>query len=213
MKPNAQEWDVVWARKNFFGRTIDLGREVYNSFFRRLLRRYLRPSSTLLEIGCGTSTLTLSLAPEITSLTGVDISEEALERSRNKALEMKVTNAVFLNADCLNLSFKDAFDVVWSQGLLEHFDDPQTVVNEHFKALKPGGIALLSVPYRYSYHYVWYLLTRPACLRKFWPWTEQQFYTKKDLEAFGLKVTPHVRVFFLRPFLLGLALLELKKTV
>lgn len=38
------------------------------------------------------------------------------------------------------------FDIVFSLGLIEHFDDPQNVISKHLDLLKPGGILLLGVP-------------------------------------------------------------------
>jgi SAM-dependent methyltransferase len=38
------------------------------------------------------------------------------------------------------------FDIVFSLGFIEHFDDPGTVVARHLDLLKPGGILLLGVP-------------------------------------------------------------------
>lgn len=38
------------------------------------------------------------------------------------------------------------FDIVYSLGFIEHFDDPEKVVAKHLDLLKPGGILLLGVP-------------------------------------------------------------------
>jgi len=47
------------------------------------------------------------------------------------------------------------FDIVFSLGLIEHFDDPVTVVESHLKLLRPGGILLIGVPnYSGIYHLV-----------------------------------------------------------
>lgn len=210
-------WEEIWKRKNLMSATIDSGREVYNSFFRKLFRKHITPNTTLLELGCGTSTLTISLAPEIKKLIGLDISPEALVISRRKATEMGVTNAEFVIGDCLNIpaEYENHFDLAWSQGLMEHFDDPVAVARQHYRSLKPGGTALISIPYRISFYTIWYKITRPRMLRKFWPWTEQVFFTKKQLMAIGAKVAPagSFRTYLLKPPFLGICILELKKPV
>jgi SAM-dependent methyltransferase len=38
------------------------------------------------------------------------------------------------------------FDMVFSLGFIEHFDDPVPVVESHLKLVRPGGILLLGVP-------------------------------------------------------------------
>ncbi|MEI6884747.1 MAG: class I SAM-dependent methyltransferase [Bacteroidota bacterium] len=47
------------------------------------------------------------------------------------------------------------FDIVFSLGFLEHFDDPIPVIDSHLKLLKTGGILLIGVPnYSGVYHWV-----------------------------------------------------------
>lgn len=207
----AGQWEAIWARRGLLDTFIDWGRSVYNFFWGRVLRRYLDKNSRLLELGCGRASLTLSLAPEIKALTGIDISDVAVAQAIEGAESLGVTNARFATGDCTDLQLDEEFDVVWSQGLIEHFSDSRPITLSHYRALAPGGVALISVPYRYSYHNVWYTLTRPKALRKFWPWTEQKFFDGKTLLALGKSITPNARVFFLQPFPLGIIFLELRK--
>ncbi|MBI5405866.1 class I SAM-dependent methyltransferase [Candidatus Kaiserbacteria bacterium] len=205
------EWEEIWKREGVFDRIIDWGRTVYNWFFRRLLRRYLTPTSAMLELGSGRASLSLSLAREIGSLTGADISETAVAQATRAAARLGLHNTSFVIDDCTKLALPERFDFVWSQGLLEHFEDPIVVAREHYRMLKPGGTALLSVPCKYSYHNVWYTLTRSELLRRFWPWTEQRFFDGAELLAVGKAVTPDARTFLLQPPLLGIILLELRR--
>lgn len=209
----AAEWQAIWERRGALDALIDAGRTTYNYFFRRVLKRYLTGDSSMLELGCGRASLTLSLAPHIAKVQGVDISDAAVQQVIAVSRKRGITNATFSIDDCTKLTTLERFDFVWSQGLLEHFEDPTIVASEHYRMLKPGGTALLSVPYRYSYHTLWYLLTRPKILRRFWPWTEQRFFNRSQLLAVGKTVTPHARTFFLQPFPLGIIFLELHRPV
>jgi SAM-dependent methyltransferase len=38
------------------------------------------------------------------------------------------------------------YDVVYSSGLIEHFDDPRNIVRAHVALVKPGGKALIAIP-------------------------------------------------------------------
>ena len=209
----AGEWEEIWERHNAVDAIINWGRTAYNFFFRRILRGYLTSRSDMIELGCGRASLTLSLALEIGSLTGVDISDAAVQQATSSAQRKDLQNTRFMVADCTNLGpdFDGKYDFSWSQGLIEHFDDSTAVTRQHYSALCPGGVALISVPYRYSYHNVWYTLTRPRLLRRFWPWTEQKFFDKKTLLSLGTSITPHSRVFLLQPFPLGIVFLEMRK--
>lgn len=206
-----EDWEEIWKRHGVLDRVIDWGRTTYNYFLKRILRRYLNAQSDMLELGCGRASLSLALSPEIHSLVGVDISDVAVEQATEYAKVYGMSNATFTLDDCTKLALPQKFDFVWSQGLLEHFEDSNVVAQEHFRALKPGGTALLSVPYTYSYFVLWYKVTRPACMRRFWPWTEQRFFNHNELLAVGRAITPNARVFLLQPFPLGIIFLEMKK--
>jgi SAM-dependent methyltransferase len=206
-----EEWQDIWKRRGILTMIVDLGRSVYNWFFRKYLRKFITKDTRFLEVGCGTATLSLSLAGEINGLVGVDFTEAALDLSRQHASEMNVQNSKFELRDCLSLPYVDEFDVVWSQGLMEHFHNPEEVAAQHYKATRPGGIALISVPYKYSYHALWYILTRPKFLQFLWPWTNMILLDKKRLLEIGRTLTPKARTRLLQPFLLGIIILELPK--
>jgi SAM-dependent methyltransferase len=213
-------WDRIWAQQGPVTRFVTTGRESYNLLLRRVLLRYVSPATEFLELGCGTATLTLSLAGCISRLVGLDISDEALLLARNQQRRLKVRNAEFVKGDCRDVPYTERFDLVWSAGLIEHFFDQDiAIVQQHLKALKPGGVVLMSVPYAYSLHRLHYVLTRPILLRRFWPWSDvrhfQRFYTHDDLKRLGQRTGYPFRVFLLPPsflgFFLGIILLEVRK--
>lgn len=179
MKKYQQEWDEVWFKnKNPVNMIVNFGRRYYNYFFLSAVSRYVDKTTVFAELGCGTSTLIKLLSPKIKHATGIDISEEALALSRKNCQKLK--NVKFSRDDCTKLKTKaNQFDLVWSQGLIEHFNNPAILIKEHIKICKPGKTVLISVPYKYSYMYIWYLLTRLRFFRFLWPWTDQDFYTKK----------------------------------
>lgn len=41
----------------------------------------------------------------------------------------------------------ETFDLVYSQGFIEHFEDPTEMVRRHVLLLKPGGRALITIPH------------------------------------------------------------------
>ena len=210
----AVEWQAVWSKQGgFVDAVIDLGRTTYNFFFRRIHRRYINKDTRMLELGSGRASLSLSLCKGIKSLYGIDISDVAVKQASASAESLGISNAKFLVDDCTKLNLDNRFDFVWSQGLIEHFNDPTAVAREHYKALVPGGVALLSVPYKYSYHTIWYKVSRPKLLRWLWPWegTEQRFFNHKELTRVGRAITPNFRVFLMQPFPLGIIFLEMRK--
>jgi ubiquinone/menaquinone biosynthesis C-methylase UbiE len=65
----------------------------------------------ILDVGCGTGRHALELAKRGYSVTGVDLSENMLNRAREKALDLGV-QVDFQVADARNLQFEDDFDLV-----------------------------------------------------------------------------------------------------
>jgi len=50
----------------------------------------------------------------------------------------------------MRMPFRDGtFDVVFHQGLMEHFRDPSPLLSENHRVLRQGGHALVDVPQRY----------------------------------------------------------------
>lgn len=217
---NAPVWDTIWSQRGLVASAIDRVRRFLHRLHRRVLEPHCAPTTELLELGCGPASLTLSLAPRLHRLVGLDISLEALRQARAAQQQLGVTNAEFVRGDCRAVPFAEAFDVVWSAGLIEHFFDRDIdVVGQHVQALRPGGIAFMSVPAKYSLHWLHYCLTRPRALRWLWPWSAvpafQTFYTPRRLRALGQRTRLPMRVRYLPPapigWLLGILLLELHK--
>ena len=101
----------------------------------------------VLEIGCcpGEMLRAISHCLPNASLSGVDICSGALE-----------STAIFLDHEsiqadlhCVSLedfSPKDKFDVIFSIGLLEHFENPLSAIEKMLKLLSPRGIFFATVP-------------------------------------------------------------------
>ncbi|MBU0929636.1 MAG: class I SAM-dependent methyltransferase [Nanoarchaeota archaeon] len=191
-----KEWDNVWSKKTFLSRMVTYGRNFYDKFFFKLILPFESKEKKFLEIGCGTSSLLLKLANNFKKCVGLDISNEALKISSNNAERLKIKNVNFIKGDCFNLPIKNnIFDVVWSQGLIEHFENPLKIIEEHYRVCKKGGVVLISTPAKYSYQSIWYLLTRPKFLRRFWPWTYQEFYTKRKYKKLIKSLNYNYKIF------------------
>lgn len=212
-------WDEVW-QTGAAGKVITSLREYYSSRLRNLITPHVNQGSRVLELGCGTATLLLSLAPQVREAVGLDISSEGLNIARGHQQSRKTANAIFIKADCQNVPYENEFDVVYSAGLIEHFFEHDIdIVRQHLKAAKPRGRVIMSVPYRYTLHGLHYFLTRPALARRFWPWSQeryfQKFYSRMALKKLGQRIGLHSKVYFLRPwpvgFLLGILVLEIQK--
>jgi SAM-dependent methyltransferase len=101
------------------------------------ITRHFDPDEKILDVGCGSAWL----ADDFRNYTGVDSSLEAVEQA--KALGR---NAVHADVN-KGLPFADAsFDAAILKDLIEHVDNPVTIVHEVRRVLKPGGRVFASSP-------------------------------------------------------------------
>jgi len=106
---------------------------------------YLRPiipveGGSALEVGCGSARLLAMLARLGWKTTGIDFTSSALELARER-FKADALRAVWIRGDCHKLPFPDgAYDLVASTGLLEHFADPEPILSEMLRVLRPGGV-------------------------------------------------------------------------
>jgi SAM-dependent methyltransferase len=90
----------------------------------------------VLEVGCGTGADLLQFAKHGALATGVDLTTNHVELARIRIGELAVVH----KADARHLPFEDeSFDFVYSHGVLHHCDEPEQVVREIFRVLRPGG--------------------------------------------------------------------------
>jgi 2-polyprenyl-3-methyl-5-hydroxy-6-metoxy-1,4-benzoquinol methylase len=115
--------------------------------FERLLRQEVSPGARVLEIGFAPGKQLAWLAKTLGArVAGVDFAANGVETAR------KLFHALAIDGD---LRCEDAFhttqppgsfDVVYSIGVIEHFDDPRPLVRIHASLLAPGGRALIAIP-------------------------------------------------------------------
>lgn len=69
------------------------------------------------------------------------------------ALDLHLKENLNCVANIINLPFKEQrFDTIFCSQVLEHLPNPSLALNEFYKALKPGGNLILTVPHLSCYH-------------------------------------------------------------
>lgn len=112
--------------------------------WRALLRRYLPPpSSDVLDLGCGTGTLSVLLAEEGYHVQGVDLAPRMVAAATAKASAAGVF-VTFEQGDASAPPGKTAtYDVVLSRHVLWALPHPADAVRRWVHLLRPGGRLLL----------------------------------------------------------------------
>ncbi|KAL5396699.1 hypothetical protein PMIN06_001774 [Paraphaeosphaeria minitans] len=106
----------------------------------------LKPTSHILDLGCGPGTITTGLAQYVPqgSITGVDLTPEIIAQAEQLAEQQEggaPKNVKFSTGNVLEgLPFEnETFDVVWMSQVLIHIPEPVKALKELRRVLKTGG--------------------------------------------------------------------------
>jgi tRNA (uracil-5-)-methyltransferase TRM9 len=179
------------------------------------LARYIEPKDKILDLGCGNGRFFGFLREKDLEYVGIDSSEELIKIAKEKYQE---DNAKFSVAEALNLSSPDNFfNKIYCIAVLHHIPSDNfrlKFLNEAKRALKPGGLLILTVWNLKSQKGAFWFLIKYTILRIFgkskldkgdifYPWKDSQKETtaqryfhcfdKKELEDLIKKTGFHIR--------------------
>ncbi|QGZ52374.1 methyltransferase domain-containing protein [Streptomyces sp. QHH-9511] len=140
----ATYWDAVAP---LFDEEPDHGlrrRETREAWSRRLAS-WLPAEAALqvLDVGCGTGSLSELMAEAGHHVTGVDLSPRMIERARVKLRTAGLEGRFLLGDAALPPTGDDRFDVLLSRHLLWTLPDPQGALRRWVARLRPGGTLIL----------------------------------------------------------------------
>jgi trans-aconitate methyltransferase len=103
-------------------------------------------SDSMLDLGCGTGRFTIELAARAPEgkVTGIDPSKEMLIKAAGRVGGFK--NIALLRMPAEEMAFKEEFDLVFSNIVLQWINDQQRVLGLIYRSLKPGGRIALQLP-------------------------------------------------------------------
>ncbi len=141
---NQHVWEDFWQKE-----PID---QVYSNsgrIIQQIMATGELKDKYIVEIGAGSGRDGFKLVDCGATVILLDYAEsslriiEQISRELNKPVHL-------VRGDAFHLPFKsNAIDVVYHQGLLEHFTNPEAIVAENYRVTKAGGFTLADVPQRY----------------------------------------------------------------
>ncbi|MDO8903036.1 class I SAM-dependent methyltransferase [Hydrogenophaga sp.] len=107
----------------------------------------LAPEHEVLEIGCGTGTTALRLAPGTRRMVATDVSAEMVAIACEKLATQPVPQLTFRVADAdAPLTTQPCFDAVLAFNVLHLVGDLEQALSSVLHALKPGGLFISKTP-------------------------------------------------------------------
>ena len=142
------KWSKIYKKQINEFRDIDSFIKYKINYKKRLIRFILKnvpKKGKILEIGCGSGVTCDYLSKEGYEVTGIDIDKDMLKLAENIANKIHAFPK-FMKMNLKSLDFpKKYFDVVFSDGVLEHFSDREivSIINDQLNVAK---IVIISVP-------------------------------------------------------------------
>lgn len=126
----------------------------------RLISEYpLLPEGPVLDLGCGSGKFLMMCKKRNIPVSGIDISPERIERLSSEGYDVVLGFAEHLPYDTGTFRFVNMSEVI------EHVQEPDTVMQEVARVMKDDGAAYVSVPNRwgvYDPHYhMWFINWMP----------------------------------------------------
>jgi SAM-dependent methyltransferase len=167
----AIEWN--WDSANYFAEWHE---PIYE-----LMARYVPEGSTVLEVGAGGSHTLGAIAGRLKCRSyGVEPDEQGIAKTIELA-DLESGNVKMIRGDGFRLPFDDdSFDVVYSLGLIEHFEKSESsaLISEHVRVCKKDGTVIVAVPN---------LLNFPHTLRKWILGSRYEYYPERSYSPGELK--------------------------
>jgi len=135
-------WESYWKGHQDLDRTYSTG----GRLAREILRDGPVEGRRVLEVGAGSGRDSLALARDRAVAIVLDYSPASLGLVQQQARAERLP-VHLVRADALAMPFRDgSIDVVFHQGLLEHFRDPAPLLRENARIARRGGRVIVDVP-------------------------------------------------------------------
>ena len=160
---------LQYLKKRLSPRTLNAMSNYANyQFSSVLLPNHLPPllGKPVLEVGSAPGDFLLEFHKSTGCIPyGVEYSEAGVEANRANFVAHNLSPENIIHSDFFSEDFqkpnKNRFNLVYSRGFIEHFDDAKAVVAKHIDLTAPGGHVLITIPNLRRLNYILALFFAP----------------------------------------------------
>lgn len=131
-----------------------------------MIRKYIGYRAEILDVGSGAGFFANEAAVAGHKVTGLDVSDASLKVAE---LMDRTQTVRYVEGNAYHMPFrKESFDVVVALDLLEHVSDPEKIMSEMTRVLRPGGLLFFHTVNRTALSYFliskgkWFIKQTPA---------------------------------------------------
>ena len=148
MLANTKDWNYYWNNnsKNFT-KTSYSKKRIINT-----LENHINYGDVIVDAGCGSGFFSNYFSMKTKTVFAIDNSESALNRCK----QLCNNNVKIMNLDLMTNNLADYFDqkidLIFSDGLLEHFNlcEQKTILSNFYNCLSDKGKLITFVPNKFS---------------------------------------------------------------
>ncbi|MBP3633227.1 MAG: methyltransferase domain-containing protein [Oscillospiraceae bacterium] len=134
---------------SYDGLTQDIPYEQMLSYMEALLQRHGKRPETVLDLACGTGSMSVLMAKKGYRVLAADLSEDMLSMAWEKAAELEENRPYFICQPMEELQLPYQVDlIVCCLDSLNYVTDPEDcrqALQRCFEALKPGGVLIFDI--------------------------------------------------------------------
>lgn len=130
------------ARRKVINQFVDQLHPTFKSagwYYRNFIDTHISQDSIVLDAGCGDGGIICEYVGKVKEIIGVDVREDHIQNNSciNRGLVSSLTAIPLPD---------NSVDVITSQFVLEHIENPAAVFAELYRVLRPGGVFIFFTP-------------------------------------------------------------------
>ncbi|MEN6295284.1 MAG: class I SAM-dependent methyltransferase [Chloroherpetonaceae bacterium] len=170
MKFNKRIPKELFKDEHYLGKPADFNDIIIQRRVRLVKQIKDFTGKTLVDIGCGNGASILMLADQMSECTGLDIEASHKSVFEKYREQLSITNCEFQVFNIEKEKLDKQFDRLISFEVIEHLEDEKNV-KYFYEALKPGGIAAITVPNK------WWIFETHGAKLPLLPWNRVPFFS------------------------------------